>query len=171
MRDLRLLQTIVTSGVIATTAALGSFVAEVQAATFTLPIEPAAKATGVDVLRDRYGLDGTGITIGVISDSFATAETFDASDNLDTYATNIANGYLPSGVKVLKDYAELGAIDEGRALSQIIHAVAPGADLAFYTRSGGTDAFGQGIQALAAAGADIIVDDVSYAPRIFLMHL
>ncbi|MDZ7952365.1 hypothetical protein [Nostoc sp. DedQUE09] len=37
-----------------TTAALGSFVAKVQAATFTLPIEVAAKATGVDVLRDRY---------------------------------------------------------------------------------------------------------------------
>ncbi|BAZ21332.1 hypothetical protein NIES4073_22100 [Kalymmatonema gypsitolerans NIES-4073] len=164
MKNLRLLQRILTSGVIATTAALGSFIAEVQAATFTLPIEPAAKATGVDVLRDRYGLDGTGITIGVISDSFATAQTFDASGNRDTYATNIANGYLPSGVKVLKDYAGTDAIDEGRALSQIIHAVAPGANLAFYTSLGGVDVFGQGIQALAAAGADIIVDDFNYYP-------
>lgn len=164
MRNFRLLQKIVTSGVIATTAAFGSFVAEVQAATFTLPIEAAAKATGVDVLRDRYGLDGTGITIGVITDSFATAQTFDTSGNLDTYATNIANGYLPSGVNVLKDYSELGATDEGRAILQLIHAVAPKANLAFHTGVGGVDVFSQGIQALAAAGADIIVDDVGYNP-------
>ncbi|MBW4450413.1 MAG: S8 family serine peptidase [Spirirestis rafaelensis WJT71-NPBG6] len=149
---------------IATTTAFGSFIAEVQAATFSLPIEAAAKATGVDVLRDRYGLDGTGITIGVITDSFATAQTFDTSGNLDTYATNIANGYLPSGVNVLKDYSELGASDEGRAILQLIHAVAPKANLAFHTGVGGVDVFSQGIQALAAAGADIIVDDVGYNP-------
>ncbi|KYC40666.1 hypothetical protein WA1_23775 [Scytonema hofmannii PCC 7110] len=165
MRDLRLLQRIVTSGVIATTAVLGSLVVEVQAATFTLPIEPAAKATGVDILRDRYGLDGTGITIGFISDSFATAETFGTSGNLDTYATNIADSYLPSGVNVLKDYSEPGATDEGRAIAQLIHAVAPGAKLVFHTGVGGVDDFGQGIQALAAAGADIIVDDVGYIPQ------
>ncbi|MGI2903277.1 S8 family peptidase [Tolypothrix sp. VBCCA 56010] len=161
---MRLLQKIVTSGVIATTAAFGSFVAEVQAATFTLPIEAAAKATGVDVLRDRYGLDGTGITIGVITDSFATAQTFDTSGNLDTYATNIANGYLPSGVNVLKDLPGPGTTDEGRAILQLIHAVAPKANLAFHTGVGGVDVFGQGIQALATAGADIIVDDVGYVP-------
>lgn len=164
MRNLRLIQRIVTSGVIATTAALGSFVAEVQAATFTLPIEAAAKATGVDVLRDRYGLDGTGITIGVISNSFATAKTFDISSKRDNYATNIADGYLPSGVKVLKDFSEPDVTDEGRALSQLIHAVAPKANLAFHTGSGGVDVVGQGIKALAAAGADIIVDDAGYLP-------
>lgn len=162
MRDLKLLQTIVISGVIVTTAALGSFVAKVQAATFTLPIEAAAKATGIDVLRDRYGLDGTGITIGVLSDSFATAKTFDTSGNLDTYATNIADGYLPSNINVLKDYAKANTTDEGRALLQIIHAVAPGANLAFHTSLSTTDTLGQGIQTLAAAGADIIVDDWGY---------
>ena len=161
-RDLKLLQTIVTSGVIVTTAALGSFVAKVQAATFTLPIEAAAKATGIDVLRDRYGLDGTGITIGILSDSFATTKTFDTSGNLDTYATNIADGYLPSNVNVLKDYANADTTDEGRALLQIIHAVAPGANLAFHTSLSTTDTLGQGIQTLAAAGADIIVDDWGY---------
>ncbi|MCC5632953.1 S8 family serine peptidase [Nostoc sphaeroides CHAB 2801] len=165
MKNLRFVQKIVTSGVIATTAAFGSFVAEVQAAIFTLPIEAAAKATGVDVLRDRYGLDGTGITIGFISDSFATAKTFDVSGNLDTYATNIADGYLPSSVNVLKDFSEPGATDEGRAIAQLIHAVAPKANLVFHTGLGGVDVFGQGIQALAAAGADIIVDDVGYNPQ------
>ncbi|MCC5609702.1 S8 family serine peptidase [Nostoc sp. CHAB 5834] len=167
MKNLRFVQKIVTSGVIATTAAFGSFVAEVQAAIFTLPIEAAAKATGVDVLRDLYSLDGTGITIGVLTDSFATAKTFDVSGNLDTYATNIANRYLPSDVNILKDYSGADATDEGRAISQIIHALAPGADLVFHTSAGDTDDFGQAIQALAAAGADIIVDDIGYAPPNF----
>ncbi|MBW4562710.1 MAG: S8 family serine peptidase [Mojavia pulchra JT2-VF2] len=165
MRDLRFIQRVVTSGVIATTAAFGSFVAEVQAATFTLPIEAAAKATGVDVLRDRYGLDGTGITIGVISDSFSTATTFDTSGKLDTYATNIANGYLPSGVNVLKDFSDPNASDEGRAIAQLIHAVAPGAKLMFHTGVGSVNVFGESIQALTAAGANIIVDDVRYNPQ------
>ncbi|MBW4504824.1 MAG: S8 family serine peptidase [Scytonema hyalinum WJT4-NPBG1] len=173
MRDLRLLQGIVTSGVIATTAALGSFVAKVQAATFTLPIEAAAKATGVDVLRDRYGLDGTGITIGVISNSFDTSPiSFDSSGRVDNYTTNVANGYLPPNVQVLRDYpdpdptiTEDDPTDEGRAISQLIHAVAPGAKLAFYTGAGGVDVVGQGIQALGAAGANIIVDDIGLLPQ------
>ncbi|MGH7999676.1 MAG: S8 family peptidase [Brasilonema sp.] len=173
MINLKLLQRIITSGIIATSAALVSSVAKVQAATFTLPIEAAAKATGVDVLRDSYGLDGTGITIGVMSDSFDTSTSFNSSGKVDNYATNIADGYLPSNIQVLKDYPDpdptvvdpdTDPIDEGRALLQLIHAVAPGANLAFYTSEGGVDSFSQGIQALTAAGADIIVDDRGYVP-------
>ncbi len=164
MKDLKLLKRIVTSGAIATTAAFGSFVAVVQAATFTLPIESAAKATGVDVLRDRYNLDGSGITIGFLSDTFNSAETFDTFGNLDTYETNVAKGYLPSDVKVLKDYTGPGGTDEGRALAQLIHAVAPGANLMFHTGVGSVNELAQGIEALAAAGADIIVDDIGYIP-------
>lgn len=162
MKNLKLLPRIATSGVIVTTAVLGSFVGNVQAAIFSLPIEPAAKATGVDDLRDRYGLNGTGITIGVLSDSFATAKTFNSSGILDTYTTNVADGYLPSGINVIKDYTGTDATDEGRAMSQLIHAIAPGAKLVFHTSTGGTGSAGQGILALAAAGADIIVDDVRY---------
>lgn len=165
MKELKLFQRIVTSGAIATTAAFGSFVVSVQAATFTLPIEAAAKATGVDILRDRYNLDGTGITIGFISDSFSTAETFDFFGNLDTYETNVAKGYLPSNVKVLKDFAQPGAADEGRAIAQLIHAIAPKANLVFHTGAGSVNEFAEGIQALAAAGADIIVDDIGYIPE------
>jgi subtilisin family serine protease len=66
---------------------------------------------------------------------------------------------------VLKDYAEPDAQDEGRAISQLIHAVAPEANLAFYTGTGGVDSFSQAIQALAGAGADIIVDDIGLLPQ------
>jgi Subtilase family len=174
MSNLRLFQKIVTSGAIATTAALGTFVAKVQAASFTLPIEAAAKATGIDALRDRYGLDGTGITIGVISDSFNTSPiSFDSSGKVDNYTTNISSGYLPSDVQILEDFpdpdptviAPDDPIDEGRSLLQVIHAVAPKAKLAFHTGRGSTDNLAQAIQSLAAAGADIIVNDVSFVPQ------
>jgi subtilisin family serine protease len=92
---------------------------------------------------------------------------------VDNYATNIADSYLPSNVQVLRDYSDpdpsvidpsTDPTDEGRALLQLIHAVAPGAKLAFYTGAGGVDVVGQGIQALGAAGANIIVDDAAFNP-------
>ncbi len=163
MQDLRPLRTVVTAAVIATTTALGSFVAKAQAATFTLPIDPAAQATGIDVVRDLYGLDGTGITIGVISDSFNTAPfSFNAQAELDTYGSNISDGYLPAGVQVLKDDFGPGSTDEGRAMLQLIHAIAPGASLAFYAPEDSLVDFGRGVRQLAAAGAEIIVDDLSF---------
>ncbi len=45
---------------------------------------------------------------------------------------------------------------------QLIHDVAPGVNQAFTTALNGQAAFAQGILDLAAAGADVIVDDVIY---------
>ena len=133
----------------------------------SLNLEPALTATGVNTSRSLFGLDGSGIKIGVISNSFNTATAFDQFGNPDTYATDIANGYLPSGVQVLQDaYGDPDATDEGRAMLELIHAVAPGASLAFYpvttpaTANNLLGSFGNAIQSLAAAGANIIVDDI-----------
>ena len=52
--------------------------------------------------------------------------------------------------------------DEGRAMMQIVHDVAPGAKLAFHTAVEGEADFASGIQALATAGAQVIADDVTY---------
>ncbi len=169
MKELRLFQRVVTSVVIATTATIGGFVAKVQAATSTLPISLAVKVTGVDTVRDLYGVDGTGITIGVISDSFDSApSSLNAEGKPDTYNSDIANGYLPSGIQVLKDYFGPNATDEGRGILELIHAVAPGAGLAFYSVAGSDNVFNYstGIQALSAAGAKIIVDDRSFLPAV-----
>ena len=73
------------------------------------------------------GVDGTGITVGVLSDSY---------DNLRGASADVASGDLPSGVIVLKDLAS-GGTDEGRAMLQIVSDVAPGAKLAFHTAAGG----------------------------------
>ena len=109
--------------------------------------------------RTIYTLDGSGVTVGVLSDSY---------DTLDGAATDIGSGDLPpSGVQVIGgESAYCGTlifcVDEGRAMLQIVHDMAPGASLMFHTGLGGTAGYANAITALAAGGADVIVDDLLY---------
>lgn len=120
----------------------------------TSQADPAMQS---DLARIDFGFDGTGITVGVLSDSF---------DALGGYADDVASGDLPDDVTVLSDVTlafDPGLSDEGRAMAQLIHDVAPGADIMFYTAWISDVDFANGILALAAAGADVIVDDIGYA--------
>lgn len=98
------------------------------------------------------GYDGTGVKVGVLSDSY---------NNLGGANSDVTSGDLPAGVNVLEDFGS-GGSDEGRAMLQLIHDLAPGADLSFATAFTGENGFADNIRALAADGADIIVDDVIY---------
>jgi hypothetical protein len=160
---------------------------------------------GTAALRTTYAaLDGTGVTVGILSDSFdcysvyaanqgqtiggipdppATGPTGYASLNgITTDAeTDESTGALPSNVNVLAEVGgggnaciedfgypvELPFTDEGRAMLQIVHAVAPGASLAFYTADNSEADFANGITALANAGANVIADDVGYFDEPF----
>ena len=102
-----------------------------------------------DVARAAFGVDGTGVQVGVISDSV------EALANLQTSFD------LPSGVQILTGQAGMGT-SEGTAMLEIVPDLAPGAELLFATANGGQAQFAQNILDLRAAGADIIVDDVSY---------
>lgn len=109
-------------------------------------------ALRADQARTTFGIDGTGIRVGTLSDSF---------DCRGEAAADVASGDLPPGIVVLQE--EDGCIsgsDEGRAMMQLIMDVAPGADQLFHTAFGGQAVFAQGIVDLADAGADVIVDDV-----------
>jgi hypothetical protein len=104
-----------------------------------------------DVARATFGVNGSGFTVGVLSDSF---------NCLGGAATDLASGDL-SAVTVLQEKANCsGGTDEGRAMLQIVHDIAPGASLAFASGFNGSAAFAANIQSLAAAGAKVIVDDV-----------
>jgi len=108
-----------------------------------------------DDARSAYGVDGAGVTIGTLSDSYNCR---------GGAAGDVASGDLPAGIQVLEEEAGcLSGSDEGRAMMQIIHDVSPGASLAFHSAFNGTAAFASGIIDLATvAGADIINDDILY---------
>ena len=113
-------------------------------------------AMNTDDVRSNLNVDGAGVTVGVLSDSY--------DESLPTATTaedDIQSGDLPPAfrIEVLQD---VPGSDEGRAMMQLIHDVAPGADLAFHTAAGGRANFAQGILDLADAGADVTVDDIGY---------
>lgn len=114
-------------------------------------------ALRADIARTTFGVDGSGVTVGVVSDSY---------DTLGGAANDILSGDLPvAGVPVLNGESALCGvlifcIDEGRAMLQIVHDMAPGADLLFQTGIDGIAAYANAITNLQASGADIIVDDL-----------
>lgn len=113
-------------------------------------------AMNADDARTLFNVDGSGITIGTLSDSY---------NCLGGAATDVSNNDLPTGVTVLQDPVSCaGFTDEGRAMMQLIHDVAPGSSQAFHTATdGGMADFANGIMELATvAGADVIVDDVLF---------
>lgn len=152
---------------------------------------------GSSALRSANpSLTGTGITVGVLSDSFNCYATYAASGGAvpasgpegyayngftADYTSDATTGALPSSVNVLEeapclDYQyydsagqplELPFTDEGRAMLQIIHSVAPGATLAFHTSASSEADFADGIEALQTAGAQVIADDVGYFDEPF----
>jgi hypothetical protein len=134
----------------------------------------AATSQGVRAQRiDQVpsGVDGRGITVGALSDSFDTATETVGGDPLTIHAADdVKSGDLPKeGVTVIQD-SEDGA-DEGRAMLQIVHDIAPRAKECFATANGGPIGFANNILALAdpagPCGANVIVDDVVYFAEPF----
>ena len=118
-------------------------------------------AMQTNTARIAFGISGAGKKIGVLSDSFGCAAG--ASTN---YAMDVATGDLPSDVTILADITS-ACIDEGRAMLQLIHDVAPQAKLAFRTAARGVLDFAQGIRDLADIGCNIIVDDGEFTKTYF----
>ncbi len=118
-----------------------------------------------DIVREELGYDGSGLTIGVLSDSFACDPgPLNAAGVYTTPAEDEANNDVPPNVVILEDLppTDPDCIDEGRGMAQLIHDIAPEAKIVFHTAFGGEAVFAQGIIDLAMAGADVIVDDVIY---------
>jgi hypothetical protein len=97
--------------------------------------------------RGTFNTDGTGIKIGVLS------------DGVDSVGVSQGTGDL-GAVTILPGQEGFG--DEGTAMLEIIHDLAPGAQLYFATAVNGLASFAQNIRDLRTAGCDIILDDVGY---------
>jgi hypothetical protein len=111
--------------------------------------------------RGTFGVSGAGLKIGVISDSAnATGALNVAQASGDMPPTCSANPGPPC-FTMIEDFA--GGTDEGTAMMEIIHDLAPGASLFFATGFVSEADFAQQILNLqAVSGCDIIVDDLGY---------
>jgi subtilisin family serine protease len=155
-------------------------------------------AQGSAALRADNALNGTGVSVGILSDSYNCYSVYAQPGSGVSpggnagYATNgftadastdMSTGDLPAAgsINVLE---EAGAVnqntcmdfgapyllpygDEGRAMMQIVHDVAPGASLVFHTAVESAADFASGIQGLTSAGVNVIADDVTYFDEPF----
>lgn len=126
----------------------------------------AVGSDGFTTIFDQCSLLGSGVKIAAISDSYNT---------LGGEADGIASGDLPGAgnpdgyttpVNVLEELTSTG-IDEGRAMIEIIHDLAPAAEKLFHTGTIGAANYATGIQDLVDAGANAIVSDIFYATEPF----
>ena len=93
-------------------------------------------------------MDGSGITIGVISDGVTNSHL------------SVASGDLPSNFGFNTNLPHFG--DEGTAMLEIVHDLAPGANLLFSSGRFGQTTMIDSINWLVANGADVIVDDLGF---------
>src|SRR5262245_36866424 len=117
--------------------------AVVRAGSATTEGDAAARA---DRVRAQ-GLDGSGVVVGVISDGIDSLRAAQRSGDL--------------GDVTVPDSCPRGSGDEGTALLEIVHDVAPGARLLFAGPSDSV-AMVDAVNCLTAAGADVIVDDLGF---------
>ena len=156
--------------------------------------EPSLTGSGVtvgilSVSFDCYAVYAAnqGKTVNGVPDPPVSGPTGYASNGfLADAASDASTGALPASVNVLEEAGgtsttpgsqgcipafgyplQLPFTDEGRAMLQIVHAVAPSASLAFYTAVNSEADFANGIQQLAKAGAKVIADDVGYFDEPF----
>jgi hypothetical protein len=118
-----------------------------------------------DQARTNFGVNGTGQTVGVLSDSF---------NSLGGASTDVAGGELPGpgnpcGFAAPVDNAvDQTGTDEGRAMAQIVHGLAPGAHLAFEDDGTSDVSMANNIDDLRINhGATVLVDDITYPDEPF----
>jgi subtilisin family serine protease len=106
-----------------------------------------------DLVRTTLGVTGQGVKVGIIADSL-----------LDP-ATSINSGDLPANLTIVNGQdgsTDPDALDEGRALAEIIYDLAPGVSLLFRTGFPTSVDFIAAVRELTAAGAHVIVDDLGF---------
>ncbi len=108
-----------------------------------------------DLVRQLGNVTGAGIRVGVIS------------DGVDGLAAAQQGGDLPQDVHVLNTPARDDVEAEGTAMLEIVHDIAPGAELYFHTCGDDVLAFNNAVDALVAQGCRVIVDDVTWPSEPF----
>lgn len=148
---------------------LHSLVANTNATTVLGLVKPEANQEGsvdnqanqaeqADKARAIFGVDGTGVKVGVLSDSVNSA----GGGLADSQST----GDLGHIHVVQDSFGE----DEGRAMLELIHDMAPGAELYFATANNNVQDMADNIIKLADQGCKVIVDDYGYPNESFFQE-
>ncbi len=98
-----------------------------------------------DEARETFGVDGSGVLVGIIS------------DGVDRLAISQSTGDLPDSVLI----GDAGDGDEGTAILEIVYDIAPGADLAFHAGLSSLE-FIAAIDFFTENGVDVIIDDIGF---------
>ncbi|WP_440956816.1 S8 family peptidase [Methanosarcina sp. Mfa9] len=106
---------------------------------------------GLESFRKLPGVSGKGVRVGIIS------------DGVDSFAGAKAAGVLPGDVQVLA----AGNGDEGTAMLEIVHGIAPDAKLYFHEAGSNKLEFNKAVDALLAEGCRIICDDIGWPDEPF----
>lgn len=114
-----------------------------------------------DELRNKLGVTGTGVKVGVISGGIQglaqSQSTGDLPATVDASTCDVTGG----------DPTAAAAGSEGTALLEIVHDLAPGAELWFGYFGAGTTTGGTSLDFMAAVNClashvDVVVDDLSF---------
>jgi hypothetical protein len=89
------------------------------------------------------------------------------SDGIDSLGASIQTGDLTQVFHFDDVRCRQGSGDEGTAMLEIVHDLAPGAQLFFSTGSGGKLTFIDSVNCLAAGGVRVLVDDVGFFDEPF----
>ena len=136
-------------------------------------------------VRVFHNHDGSGVQVGVLSDSFnsalggsvsgGTCACGTSGSSCETVVNGMDNqmsGDLPASIPVLDDCTAGSPncdtlIDEGAALGELIYDLAPGAGFLFHSAFNSPADFAAGIGELINCGADLVVDDVFWTGQAF----
>ena len=123
------------------------------------PFAPTVVGQGVALTGaadfQQLGTDGSGVKVGVIDLQFSN------------YTTSQANGELPANL-VITDYTGmgLGGGNHGTNVAEIVHDMAPGADL-YLARVGSDVQLEQAMLDMVGAGVQVIVHSVAWFGAAF----
>jgi subtilisin family serine protease len=140
-------------------------IAELPVVTMIRPVAPAVTQAGnvvtagdaalrADAVR-AAGFTGAGVPLGLISDGITSAAMFRGPELPDVTVPPDPRCNSFDG-------------DEGTAMLEIVHDVAPGAGPLFFASFGSSGAgMAEAVRCLADAGARVIVDDVTFPDEPF----
>jgi subtilisin family serine protease len=141
-----------------------------------------------DRAREAFGVNGSGVSVGILSDSFNQWKEAPRSEAQDVAsgdlpgpgnpcgfprATKVVTPFIPGAYPEPEEEPENPPVpgeegeDEGRGMAQIVHDIAPGANLDFASAFNGELAFAKAIRDLYNEGAQVIGDDVAYFDEPF----